>query len=99
MDIFLPTQVTKFKNFTPEKGTILSRVPQESILGPLLFLCFTNDLFQEFEDSKIISYADDTQIIVEAKKMEQLKQKIEKVITTAQKWYKNNSMKNNIGKK
>ena len=92
------TQVTKFKNFTSEKETILSGVPQGSILGPLLFLCFTNDLFQEFEDCKIISYADDTQIIVEAKKMEQLKQKIEKVITTAQKWYKNNSMKNNIGK-
>ena len=55
--------------------------------------------FQEFqEDCKIIAYADDTQIIVNAKKLEQLKQKIENVITTAQGWYKNNSMKNNIGK-
>ena len=30
--------------------------------------------------------------------MNQLKQKIEKVISLAQKWYENNSMKNNIGK-
>ena len=93
------TQVIKFKHFTSEEETIMSGVPQGSILGPLLFLCFTNDLFEEFqEDCKIIAYADDTQIIVTARKIEQLKLKIENVITTAQRWYKNNSMKNNIGK-
>ena len=93
------TEVIKFKHFTSEEETILSGVPQGSILGPLLFLCFTNDLFKEFqEDCKIIAYADDTQIIVTARKAEQLKQRIENVITAAQKWYQNNSMKNNIGK-
>lgn len=94
------TQVTKFRHYTSEEETILSGVPQGSILGPLLFLCFTNDLFNEFEDEecKVIAYADDTQIIVTARKIEQLKQRIENVITKAQRWYKNNSMKNNIGK-
>ena len=33
-----------------------------------------------------------------ARKVEQLKQKLENVITAAQRWYKNNSMKNNIDK-
>ena len=93
------TQKTKFKKFTSKEETILSGVPQGSILGPLLFLCFTNDLFKEFQDDcKIIAYADDTQIIVTAHKPEQLKQRIENVITAAQRWYRNNSMKNNIGK-
>ena len=36
--------------------------------------------------------------VTNARKIEQLKQKIETVITSAQTWYKNNSMKNNIGK-
>ena len=92
-------QVIKFRHFTSGEEIILSGVPQGSILGPLLFLCFTNDLFNEFqEDCKIIAYADDTQIVVTARKMEHLKRKVEEVITAAQRWYKNNSMKNNIGK-
>ena len=36
--------------------------------------------------------------VTNARKIEQLKQKIETVITSAQTWYNTNSMKNNIGK-
>ena len=45
-----------------------------------------------------MAYADDTQPIIDADNITQLKKKIEQVITTAQKWYRDNSMKNNIAK-
>ena len=68
-------------------------------MGPLLFLCFTNDLAKEFEGiCKMVAYADDTQLIIDASNLKQLKKKIEQVITTAQKWYRENTMKNNIAK-
>ena len=46
----------------------------------------------------MVSYADDTQLIVDARNLDQLVTKIEEIITIAQKWYTENSMKNNIGK-
>ena len=91
-------QRTKFKSFTSDEETIASGIPQGSIIGPLLFICFTNDLVDEFTDCKMVAYADDIQLIVDASNIKQLKKKIEKVIKTAQKWYESNSMKNNIGK-
>jgi endonuclease/exonuclease/phosphatase (EEP) superfamily protein YafD len=57
-------QRTKFKSFISKEETIVSGIPQGSIIGPLLFICFTNDLADEFKDCKMVAYADDTQLIV-----------------------------------
>ena len=59
-------QKTKFKSYLSSEETVESGIPQGSIIGPLLFICFTNDLADEFTDCKMVSYADDTQLIVYA---------------------------------
>ena len=42
-----------------ETTAVLSGVPQGTVLGPLLLLCYTNDLLR-FIKSKVRMYADDT---------------------------------------
>ena len=92
-------QTTKFRGYTSSEETVTSGIPQGSILGPLLFLVFTNDLAEEFtQEAKMVAYADDSQIVVNAKNIVQLKSKIENVMKIAQSWYLDNTMKNNLGK-
>ena len=91
-------QKTKFSKYTSQEEKVTSGVPQGSILGPILFICFVNDMAELFNDCKVCSYADDTQIIVSERNSKQVKAKLEELIKRAQKWYTNNSLQNNAGK-
>ena len=91
-------QQTKFKKYISCEETVTSGVPQGSIMGPILFISFINDLPESFNNCKIVSYADDTQILVSAKRSKQIKKMLETLINNAQLWYSRNSLLNNISK-
>ena len=53
------TQRTKVNGEYSQKRKLGHGVPQGSILGPLLFNLFINDIFYFLEESKLANYADD----------------------------------------
>ena len=48
--------------FTSKLANVMSGVPQGSVLGPLLFLQYTSELFSILEN-ELIGYADDSTLI------------------------------------
>ena len=61
-------QYVLWGNSKLEQKSITYGVPQGSILGPLLFIFYVNDLPSATTDCKIVFYADDTCLFCSGKK-------------------------------
>ena len=77
---------------------IISGVLQGSILGPLLFNIFLNDLFLFVENSYLSNYADDNKLCSSGNDLEKVKQTLREDIEIVTKWFYKNYMVLNSGK-
>ena len=77
---------------------LLSGVPQGSILGPLLFNIYLNDLFFILDETNVCNYADDTGLHACDKELNEVIRCLEHDSCLAIEWFENNYMKLNKDK-
>jgi hypothetical protein len=86
-------------NLCSNWGEITHGVPQGSILGPLPFLLYINDLPQITNDnSKTVLFADDTSIIITNPNNKNFENSVHKIFQHIYEWFSTNLLSLNLDK-
>ena len=91
-------QFVSYNGFKSSERTITCGVPQGSILGPLLFLIYINDLSNNCKFAKPFLFADDTNLLHHSKDHQNLQEELNYDLENISEWLKANRLSLNIKK-
>ena len=92
------TQSVKIRNAYSSYRHITMGVPQGSILGPILFIIYINDLPNLSSNITCLSYADDTAILFRGDDIAHLQLKVNTLMMQINSWFNANFLSLNVSK-
>ena len=90
-------QVVVANDTTSEPGIVNCGVPQGSILGPLLFLCYVNDMPMSVK-CKLLLYADDSTLIISGSDPKVIADTLSFELNSCRQWLIDNKLSLHLGK-
>ncbi len=92
------TQYVKINNTKSTTKPVTCGVPQGSVLGPLLFIIYTNDLANSLTYTHAILFADDTTIYANSNNLNILYENVQNDLSSLDVWFKTNKLSLNVNK-
>ena len=85
-------------NHTSRTKTVKQGVPQGSILGPLFYLIYANDIHKIVKNCGFIFYADDTALFSETANFAKAKKDMQRNLNAMSRWCSKNGIYMNVDK-
>ena len=92
------SQFVRHQNCSSNKMSTTCGIPQGSVLGPLLFIIYTNDLPDCLSRSKRVLFADDTTVYLSSKNTNELYTNMSADLTKLADWFHANKLSLNVNK-
>jgi len=89
-------QYTVIHKISSSLGIFLCGLPQGSVLGPLRFLIYVNDIAVAVPDNKLKLFADDTNLYIFSLALSDLETKCNFILKEMQTWFLANKLSLNI---